>query len=73
MDEGSNYGWKWNWADGPFSRGTPARFFNSDPRSLWPQVIGKTEQKYAKSEPASADPWTRTVHLSTRFESSYSK
>ena len=33
--------------------------FNSDPGSLWPQMIRKTEQKFAESEPASADPWTR--------------
>jgi putative AlgH/UPF0301 family transcriptional regulator len=33
--------------------------FNSDPASLWPQMIRKTELKYAGSEPASADPWTR--------------
>jgi putative transcriptional regulator len=29
--------------------------FNSDPGSLWPQMIRKTEQKIAGSEPASAD------------------
>jgi putative AlgH/UPF0301 family transcriptional regulator len=33
--------------------------FNSDPGSLWPQMIRKTELKYAGSEPASVDPWTR--------------
>ena len=33
--------------------------FNSDPGSLWPQMIRKTELKFAGSEPASADPWTR--------------
>ena len=33
--------------------------FNSDPGSLWPQMIRKTEQKIAESEPASAEPWTR--------------
>jgi putative AlgH/UPF0301 family transcriptional regulator len=33
--------------------------FNSDPGSLWPQMIRKTEQKLAESEPASPDPWTR--------------
>ena len=31
--------------------------FNSDPGSLWPQMIRKTEQKLAESEPASPDPW----------------
>ena len=29
--------------------------FNSDPGSLWPQMIRKTELKYAGSEPAGAD------------------
>jgi putative transcriptional regulator len=33
--------------------------FNSDPGSLWPQMIRKTEQKIAESKPASAEPWTR--------------
>jgi putative transcriptional regulator len=33
--------------------------FNSDPGSLWPQMIRKTEQKLADSESASPDPWTR--------------
>jgi putative transcriptional regulator len=33
--------------------------FNSDPGSLWPQMIRKTELKFAGSEPVSADPWTR--------------
>jgi putative AlgH/UPF0301 family transcriptional regulator len=33
--------------------------FNSDPGSLWPQMIRKTEQKLAESEPASPDPLTR--------------
>jgi putative AlgH/UPF0301 family transcriptional regulator len=33
--------------------------FNSDPGSLWPQMIRKTEQKLAESEPASPDPRTR--------------
>jgi putative transcriptional regulator len=33
--------------------------FNSDPGSLWPQMIRKTEQKLAESEPASPAPWTR--------------
>ena len=33
--------------------------FNSDPGSLWPQMIRKTERKYAGREPASAAPWTR--------------
>ena len=30
--------------------------FNSDPGSLWPQMIRKTELKYAGNEPPSADP-----------------
>ena len=33
--------------------------FNSDPDSLWSQMIRKTELKLAGSEPADADPWTR--------------
>ena len=33
--------------------------FNSDPGSLWPQMIRKTEQKLADSEQASPDPWIR--------------
>jgi len=33
--------------------------FNSDPGSLWPLMIRKTELKFAGSEPANADPWTR--------------
>jgi putative AlgH/UPF0301 family transcriptional regulator len=32
--------------------------FNSDPGSLWPEMIRKTEQKLAESEPAIPDPWT---------------
>jgi putative transcriptional regulator len=32
--------------------------FSSDPGSLWAQMIGKTELKYAESKPASIDPWT---------------
>ena len=32
--------------------------FNSDPDSLRPQMIRKTELKFARSEQASADPWT---------------
>ena len=32
--------------------------FNSDPGSLWPQMIRKTEQKFAGSKPGSAYPWT---------------
>jgi putative AlgH/UPF0301 family transcriptional regulator len=39
--------------------GDTGAVFNSDPDSLWPQLIGKTELKYAESKPASADPWTR--------------
>ena len=45
--------------------GDTGAVFNSDPGSLWPQMIGKTELKYAESEPASTDPWTALVHLST--------
>jgi putative AlgH/UPF0301 family transcriptional regulator len=37
----------------------PDAVFNSDPGSLWPQMIRKTDQKFAESEPASPDPWTR--------------
>ena len=33
--------------------------FNSDPGSLWPQMIRQTERKIAGSEPASADPLPR--------------
>jgi putative transcriptional regulator len=36
-----------------------AAVFNSDPASLWPQMIRKTELKVAGSEPARAAPWTR--------------
>jgi putative AlgH/UPF0301 family transcriptional regulator len=32
--------------------------FNSDPGSSWPQMIRKTEQKFAGNVPASAAPWT---------------
>jgi putative AlgH/UPF0301 family transcriptional regulator len=32
--------------------------FNSDPGSLWPQMIRRTEQKFAGSKPGSAYPWT---------------
>jgi len=32
--------------------------FNSDPDSLWSQMIQKTELKFAESEPADADQWT---------------
>jgi putative AlgH/UPF0301 family transcriptional regulator len=31
--------------------------FNSDPDSLWLQMIRKTELKFAGREPADADPW----------------
>jgi len=31
--------------------------FNSDPGSLWRQMIRKTEQKFAESNPGSAPPW----------------
>lgn len=37
--------------------------FNSDPDSLWPQMIRKTELKLAGSEPANADPWTPARQL----------
>jgi putative transcriptional regulator len=33
--------------------------FNSDPDSLWPQMIRKTELRYARSDPANAVPWVR--------------
>ena len=33
--------------------------FNSDPGSLWPQMIRKTEQKLAGNVPVSAASWTR--------------
>jgi putative transcriptional regulator len=39
--------------------------FDSDPDSLWPQMIRKTELKLAGSEPANADPWTRARQLLT--------
>lgn len=32
--------------------------FNSDPDSLWSQMIGKTELQLARSEPAAEGPWT---------------
>jgi putative transcriptional regulator len=32
--------------------------FNSDPDSLWSQMIGKTELHLAESEPAAEGPWT---------------
>jgi putative transcriptional regulator len=43
--------------------GDAATVFNSDPGSLWPQMIRKTQQKFAESKPGSAypsthDPWT---------------
>jgi putative transcriptional regulator len=40
--------------------GDTGAVFNSDPSSLWLQMIGKTELKYAESEPASTDTSTRT-------------
>jgi len=40
--------------------GDTGAVFNSDPGSLWSQMIGKKELKYAESEPASADAPTRT-------------
>ena len=39
--------------------------FDSDPDSLWPQMIRKTELKLAGSKPANADPWTRARQLLT--------
>jgi putative transcriptional regulator len=41
--------------------------FNSDPDSLWPQMIRKTELKFAGSEPASADPWTHDGEQLRRY------
>ena len=32
--------------------------FNSDPDSLWSQMIGKTELQRSESEPAAEGPWT---------------
>ena len=32
--------------------------FNSDPDSLWSQMIGKTELRRSESEPAAEGPWT---------------
>jgi putative AlgH/UPF0301 family transcriptional regulator len=40
--------------------------FNSDPDSLWFQMIRKTELKFTKSEPANADPWTRAAQFPQR-------
>jgi putative transcriptional regulator len=42
--------------------------FNADPDSLWPQLIRKTELKFAKRDPAGADPSTLAGPL---FEVSY--
>jgi putative transcriptional regulator len=39
--------------------------FNSEPRSLWPQMIRKTEQKFAENRPGSAHPGPTLVHLSS--------
>jgi putative transcriptional regulator len=39
--------------------------FDSDPDSLWPQMIRKTELKLAGSEPADADPWKPARQLLT--------
>jgi putative transcriptional regulator len=39
--------------------------FNSYPGSLWTQMIRKTEQKLAESEPTSRDPWTRACPVSS--------
>jgi putative transcriptional regulator len=41
-----------------------ATVFNSDPRSLWPQMIRKTQQEFAESKPGSAYPWTHAGPLS---------
>jgi putative transcriptional regulator len=38
--------------------GDAAAVFNSDPGSLWPQMIRKTQQKFADSKPGSSHPWT---------------
>jgi len=32
--------------------------FNSEPDSLWSQMIGKTELQLAEGEPAAEGPWT---------------
>lgn len=42
------------WFIFPANAGT---VFNSDPDSLWPQMIRKTELKFAESQAANADPW----------------
>ena len=49
--------------------------FNSDPGSSWPQMIRKTEQKFAGNVPASVAPWTRAdpfVEMGTVAVSRYS-
>jgi putative AlgH/UPF0301 family transcriptional regulator len=54
--------------------GDTGAIFNSDPGSLWPQMIGKTELKYAERKPASPDPWTRAGRfVDMGPTSSYSK
>ena len=35
-----------------------ATVFNSDPDSLWFEMIRKTELKFTKNVPTAADPWT---------------
>lgn len=40
-----------------------ATVFNSDPDSLWFQMIRKTELKFTKSEPADANPWARDAQF----------
>lgn len=42
--------------------------FNSDPGSLWPQMIRKTELKYAGNEPPSAAPADRWARAGTFVE-----
>jgi len=39
-------------------QGDAGTVFNSDPDSLWPQMIRKTELKLARSKSADADQWT---------------
>lgn len=43
---------------------TACTVFNSDPDSLWPEMIRETELKLAGSEPANADPGIRPSQLS---------
>jgi putative AlgH/UPF0301 family transcriptional regulator len=53
------------WFIFPANAGT---VFDSDPDSLWPQMIRKTELKLAGSEPANANPWTSALQLSTLLQ-----